>query len=261
MKEYISNPANIRRIEFWAATTIFVFAVFFMVQAVLSNDWIAVDGSPAFQRKRLNYYFVSRLCRYIIFYAGFLILSFVIVPKLIRKSDLFLNILLAIFIFGISGYLFGFINTHLKYFMGVSTYDGLVHNNIIRNNFLYALQLLFLFSFYTIIKQFGLYILSNTEQIRSRFKFVTPGGLAVFVIWMIGMFILAAIKAEREMIGAWAVIIPYGLMLYWYSFYSLIPKSLHNKKPFLSYIWKPVSILVISGFPLFIIILLIINII
>ena len=151
MKEYISNPANIRRIEFWAATTIFVFAVFFMVQAVLSNDWIAVDGSPAFQRKRLNYYFVSRLCRYIIFYAGFLILSFVIVPKLIRKSDLFLNILLAIFIFGISGYLFGFINTHLKYFMGVSTYDGLVHNNIIRNNFLYALQLLFLFSFCTLI--------------------------------------------------------------------------------------------------------------
>ena len=95
---------------------------------------------------------------YIIFYAGFLILSFVIVPKLLSKNDMFLNILLAIFIFGISGYLFGFINTHLKYFMGVSTYDGLVHNNIIRNNFLYALQLLFLFSFYTIIKQFGLYI-------------------------------------------------------------------------------------------------------
>ena len=76
---------------------------------------------------------------------------------------------------------------------------------------------------------------------------------------MIGMFILAAVNAETEMIGAWAVIIPYGLMLYWYSFYSLIPKSLHNKKPFLSYIWKPVAILVISGFPLFIIIFLITN--
>lgn len=259
MKEYISNPANIRRIEFWAATTIFVFAIFFLVQAVLSNDWIAVDGSSEFQRKRVNYYFVSRLCRYIIFYAGFLILSFVIVPKLLRKNDLLLNIILAILIFGISGYLFGFINTHLKYMMGVSTYDGIVHNNIIRNNFLYALQLLFLFSFYTVIKQFGLYLLSNIEQIRSKFKFITPGGLVVFVVWMIGLFILAAGNAERQLIGAWVVIIPFGLMLYWYSFHSLIPKSLHNKKPFLSYIWKPVAILVISGFPLFIIIFLITN--
>ena len=77
MKEYISNPANIRRIEFWAATTVYVFALFFMVQAVLSNDWIAIDGSPEFQRNRVNYYMVAKLCRYTIFYAGFLLLSFV----------------------------------------------------------------------------------------------------------------------------------------------------------------------------------------
>ena len=91
MKEYISNPANIRRIEFWAATTIFVFALFLMVQAVLSNDWVAVNGSPESQRLRVNYFFVSRLIRYIIFYTGFLLLSFVIVPKLIKKESLILN--------------------------------------------------------------------------------------------------------------------------------------------------------------------------
>src|SRR5690606_36058741 len=142
MKEYISNPVNIRRIEFWAATTVYVFALFFMVQAVLSNDWIAIDGSPEFQRNRVNYYMVAKLCRYTIFYAGFLLLSFVIVPKLIKKEALMLNAFLVILIFGIIGFVFAFINTHLKYNMGAGTFNELTHNNIIRNNFLYALHLL-----------------------------------------------------------------------------------------------------------------------
>ena len=259
MKEYISNPANIRRIEFWAATTIFVFALFLMVQAVLSNDWVAVNGSPESQRLRVNYFFVSRLIRYIIFYTGFLLLSFVIVPKLIKKESLILNAILIILIFGIIGFVFAFINTHLKYNMGAGTYNELTHNNIIRNNFLYALQLLLLFSFYTAIKYFGIYLLLNTEQIKSKFKFVTTGGLVVLVIWMISLFLLVAVRSEIEMIATWAVIIPFSIFLYWYSFHTLIPKSLHKKRPFLSYIWKPIIILALSGFPLLFILMVFSN--
>jgi two-component system LytT family sensor kinase len=39
MKNIIKNPSDINKIEFWAATSIFVFSVFFLVSSSVTNQW------------------------------------------------------------------------------------------------------------------------------------------------------------------------------------------------------------------------------
>jgi two-component system LytT family sensor kinase len=90
MKNIIKNPSDINRIEFWAATTMFVFSVFFLVSGAINNNW--EPGKYEFDEAHQHYsyfnnHFLPMLSRYISFYASYCLLTFVIStsPKQKRK--------------------------------------------------------------------------------------------------------------------------------------------------------------------------------
>lgn len=250
MKDFIYKPANINRIEFWAATTIFVLLVFFHISDSLSIDWPPQRENPQNTGTPFSYHFISELIRYCILYGAFLLLNFRVVPKLIRKEAVLLHVFIILIIFLLVGVVFGSVATYLKYALiaGYKTDRG-THNFVFQKSLLYAFWLLLLFGFYSIIKYTGLYLLTRSEAIQSKYRIITPGGLAVFVAWMISMFFLIAGGAPREIIAIWGILIPLGIMLYWYSFHTLIPKSLPKKNPFRSYLFKIILILLITFLP------------
>ena len=47
MKDFISKPSNFSRIEFWAVTTIFVFAIFFHISSHLGGSWNLANSAEA----------------------------------------------------------------------------------------------------------------------------------------------------------------------------------------------------------------------
>ena len=108
MKDFISKPDTFRKIEFWAVTTTYVFAVFFLINAALGDAW---STSTVGVESLGHYYFVSKLLRYTILYLAFITLNFKIVPKLIQKESLWLNIISTLLIFSVVGLLFGIIDT------------------------------------------------------------------------------------------------------------------------------------------------------
>jgi len=233
MKDLYTSE-NFKKIEFWGVTTIFVFVLFFHISHALGND-ISIDRqSPVVPRQPFDYYFVSNLIRYVILYASFLLLNFLVIPKLLKKEAVLLQVTLIITTGLVIGLLLGLTNTSLKYRMLPNTYvNAATHQSIFQNSMLFACKLLLMFGFYSVIRYTGIYILTQREAIRQRYPFITPGGLLVLVLWMLLLFFLIIGEAEPVAIAMVGILVPLTIFFYWYLFYSLIPRSLPRKRPFL----------------------------
>ena len=107
MKDLIFKPSNINKIEFWAATTIFVLLVFSHISQSLNIDWPPSRVQSTGAATPFNYQFISELIRYVTIYGSFLLLNFKVVPRLIKKEALVLHIFLVIIVFLLVGVIFG----------------------------------------------------------------------------------------------------------------------------------------------------------
>ncbi|MFD2999314.1 sensor histidine kinase [Pontibacter toksunensis] len=249
----IVNPFSLKKIEFWAATTIFVFAVFF-----LSTD-LHSPTEYYFEQARIpfNYYedyFFPQLIKYILLYGAFLLFNFKVLPTLIQKRLLFLNFFSIVLTFVTIGVIFGIADTYEKnYLFNRYNNEQETYNLIFRNSFRYSLWLILMFGFYSVTKYFGLYLLSNSEAIQSKYRILTRDGLAAFVLWMVSMFLLMIMGADGEVIVGWGILIPCAILLYCYSFYALIPKALTRKNPFRAYLLSCIIVVVPSMVPVWLV--------
>lgn len=251
MKTFISKQDNFHKIEFWAATTIYVFAVFFLINMVLGQD-----NEPGFAGKRneiyITYVFVSRLIRYTVLYLSYLLLNFVVVPRLVKREAIVLQIFLAVVVYLVLALAFGATDTYLKYALLRGAYAGTAaHNSVFHTSFFYASWLLLLFGFYSVIKYVGQYLLAQQEALHEKYPFIAPGSLAAFILWLMGMFFLLTGDAERGVLVIWAMVVPFAIAFYCYSFYSLLPRMLGKRKPFRGYIARTVLLLLATFMPLF----------
>jgi hypothetical protein len=245
-------------VEFWAATTIFVFAVFSLSTADSPNSVYFDEAGIPFHY--YQDYFFPQLIRYTLLYLSFLLLNFFVVPRLIRKQALFLSIFLIVITFLVVGAVIGTIETYSKsYLFTQERTQQQTYDFIFQNSYHHAFWLLLMFGFYTVIKHAGLYLLSNSEAIQSKYQMITRDALAAFVLWMVSMFLLLIVGAEREIVVAWGLLAPCGIALYCYSFYSLIPKSLKRKNQFSNYLARTALIVVISLIPIWLIGMLLIR--
>ena len=95
------------------------------------------------------------------------------------------------------------------------------------------------FGIYTVLKSLGIYFLHRSSAIQERFPFIRKETLVAGMIWMTVLFLLiVALPDGVEIITAWAIIVPSAILLYAWSFFSLIPKRLRRRRPFLSELFK-----------------------
>ena len=253
MQDFLNNiykPARFSQIEFWAATTIFVFAVFFLTTSSYSPNKFYYDQAKITFDFYGQYVF-PQLIQFSVLYGAFWFLNFKVIPQIISKEALGLNIFFILLTFLTLGLVFGVTDTYLKnyLFTRYKTQQD-TYNIIFQDSFLFAARLLFILGFYTVIKNTALYLLSNSEAIQLKYRIITRDGLIAFVVWMVSMFLLVLANAEGEVIIGWGIIGPCGILFYLYSFYSLIPKSITKKKAFGSYVLRTILVLIITFFPI-----------
>ncbi|WP_224996160.1 sensor histidine kinase [Cesiribacter sp. SM1] len=263
MKDLINKSAGFNRIEFWAATTIFVFIVFFFITEGIDDvSNIRTPNRWYFEQARIpfyyyQHYFFPQLIRYTFLFLAFLLLNFMVVPQLLKGQSLARNIFLIIATLVAGGFVFGVTDTYLKNYLfeNFST-EQEAYNSFFQNSFLYAFWLLLMFGLYSVIKYLGVYLLSNAEAIQQKYSFVTHAGLAAIVLWMISVFLLLVGDADGEFIVGWGMVFLSGILLYWYSIYTLIPESLGKKKPFLYYLGRAALVMLIAFLPISFLVLL-----
>ena len=256
MKEFIIKPEHLSRIELWAATTIFVFSVFFLVTNMVgTNEYLYKEGTPF---DYYSNYFFPQLIRFVVLFLIFLLLNFKVIPRLIAKERLALNITILVVVFLSLGLVIGIADTYSKAYL-FKQYPAQqdFYDMIFLKSFIYALWVLLMFGIYAVVKNSSVYLLSNSGTITSKYRIITRDGLTAFVLWMISMFIMLLGDANGEAILAWSILGPSAIFFYCYSNYILLPAAFKTRKPLRTYFLKSLLILTIVFVPVAFIIVLV----
>ncbi len=249
LKTFIAEPLHRNKVEFWAATTIFAFALFSLAVGVSPNRHLFNDAGIVYDY--YGHYFFPQFFRYLLLYLAFLFTNFVLVPRLLRKESLWFNIFLLLISFVVVGLFVGILDTYTKGYL-FSRFDSedQTYNFIFQQSFHYAFWLLLMLAFYTAIKYIGMYLLTNSTTIESKYKVITRDVLTAFVGWMVSVFLLLILNIGEEITIAWGLVSLSALVIYCLSFYKLLPKALHKKKPFRYYFLISALILLLSYLPI-----------
>lgn len=253
MKEIINKPADINKIEFWAATTMFVFSIFFLVSGSINQNWVPdkFEFTEAHQQYSYFYnYFLPSLVRYSVFFGSYLLLTFLIVPPISRKQNVALNIILTLGIFYFLSIVLGTTDTWLRGYLFTDYGENELYAKLFQESIMYSFWLLLMFALYTAIKQLAIYLLENSDLIQSKYRVITRDGIYAFIFWMIGIFLLLIANTDENAVTVIALGTLLGICLYCYSIYSLIPEVYKKGKTFKAYFWKLSGIGLISSIPL-----------
>ncbi|MGV3539713.1 MAG: histidine kinase, partial [Rufibacter sp.] len=250
MKELFTRPSFLQKLEFWGATVIFVFALFFLNTGSLdSNQDLFQKAGLRF--KYYRHFVFPEMVQYTVIYLAFLFLNFKVLPRLIEKEHLVKNILLVVLTFVVTGALLGMTNTYLQAYVFVKyQYQDDAYQHIFLQSYSRAFALLLMLGLYTFVKFASLYLIANSEALQNRYKLLTKDTLSAIIIWMVSIVLMLMVEAEDDMILAWAFCGPFGILFYCVSFYRLLPKTAGKKRPFLTYVGLSLLWLVISFFPL-----------
>lgn len=261
MKNLIKNPSDINRIEFWAATTMFVFSIFFLVSGDINNS--VQPGKYEFDEAHQHYsyfnnYFLPSLCRYICFYASYCLLTFVIIPPLSRKKYITLNIIFTLLIFYLISVVLGVSDTWTQGYLFDQYSEDTLYSKLFQESAIYSFWLLLMFALYNTIKFFAIYLLENSDLILAKYRVITRDGIFAFIFWMICLFLLLIGQINTEVVMVIATCSLAGILLYCHSMYALLPEIFKKSKPFKTYLKDFFLFVLLSTIPLFTILLVLI---
>lgn len=256
MTDFLKNQRNFAKIEFWAFTTLFVFVIFFFVTNALDGG-SAMNEAPYkkdFEKANVPYsyfgnYFIPQLTQNIVLFLTFLVLNFILIPKLVKRQAVLKNLLFLALLYILVGTIFGIANTYLHGYRYAGGKTDQVEQEIFLDGFVNALAIFVAIGLYNAIKYAGLYLLSKSEKLQSRFG-LPKETIVATIIWFAALLIFWIFGADFEFQLFWAVLILYGIAFYAFSFQKLIPASLRKKRPLVTYFWRSALVMFLTFFPL-----------
>lgn len=251
----IKKATTFTKIEFWAVATIFAFVFLYFFLEGLNHDFPPYELAsyyPFFEDANAPFdyyknYFDPQLARHLGTYIALISLNFIIVPGLLRRSSWKRNSLMLILTFAALVLLHYITGTWLHGYRYASASRNAANVWIFRNSFEQAWIIIWQLAIYTLIKYGGIYLLDISKKIEAKYKFIRKEAIVATVIWLAILLFLRFGRADEEFIVAWAIVAPFAIALYLFSFYKLIPDSLaQSRNPFFSYVKKCLPILIVT---------------
>lgn len=257
MNDLLKKNLNLRKIEFWAATVIYVFAAILLL-AKVANSGEREIWTPyryMFNNYHLHYsyskyYFFPQIFRYTGYYGAFLLWNFVIVPALAEKRRVAWNIILGLALLTALWGLFGITDTWLKGYLFYHKSADYVYNLVFKTNVLYALWVMMMLTLYSMIKYSANFLLGNVDKIQAKYRVLTHDCIIAIVVFMIIAFMMALSDLPVELITTFIVIAPVAIGIYALSFYSLIPQTLAKNRGIFNYLLKIAGIMLMISLPI-----------
>ena len=168
------------KIKLGLKCTIFVFIMFFFIIDGLNGD-SSVVGNLAFKNKFIgsdvyfNFYrnyFYPQLVRYISLFITLMYLNFMVIPALVKRESILLNILKLIVVIILSIVIFGITDRYLKEFAydpshavnanyRMMFYEGVDH----------AFTIFGVFAIYSLIKYISQYLIKISSSLQAKYPF------------------------------------------------------------------------------------------
>lgn len=253
MSAFIRRFSSFNGIEFWTASIIFIFTLFFFVTQDAQELWyeaepLANQYKEAGRAFNVYYnYLLPLISRFVLFYLAFVAINFFIVPPLVQGHKRAEQIGLILLVFVTVGLVLGVGDTYRKAYLYNSSrtlYE--THELIFKNSFIHALRLLLITGVYSIIKYVGLHLLAHSKMYQQQYPILRHEAIVAMIVWAVGLLLFMLTGADKVLIVTWAVCVPFGILFYLISFRYLIPASLAKKRPLLQYLLRSVVALAIS---------------
>lgn len=240
MKDFMNRPGFVRSLEFWTAISIFIVIVFFRISGMIGGDLYGMrDASGKIPSYFYRLYFFPQILQYVSFFLAFMLLNFVIVPRIIAGRSLVLNLITAILTIGALGFVLAVLDTYLRNpvlrdFSSIAE----AHASIFRDRALYMIQVTIVYGIYAAAIHGCMYLIANLDRLRERFAVLSLAPILATAAWLISLFFLMVLTTERELITFWAIFPASSILVYTLSSTFLIPPALRKRKPFRSYLFK-----------------------
>ncbi|MDB4925707.1 sensor histidine kinase [Mucilaginibacter sp.] len=255
MKDLLKKPVTFEKIEFWAATAIYVFAIFTLLGAShLGWDHWDIPYGYLFEKYNvpfsyIKYYFIPTLCRYTTYYCAYLALTFIIVKRIANKQNIVLTIGLILCIYIIVVAVFGTTGTWLRSYLFHNKSEAYVYNLLFKQQIIDILWLLIIFGFYTLAKYVFIILTENFEARFGGLTQVTKDAGVALGIWILSVFFFLLNYIHWSYTTIWSEVILFAICLYWYASHILIPKIIAEKGELGTFLARVLVLLFISIFP------------
>lgn len=229
-------------LEFWAATTLFIFTIFYFIGPAMEGH-LAMQEAPnkmSFDIAGVPYnyyqhYLIPLLIRYCAFFLAFLALNFRLAPRILNKQASALTIVYVLATLFLVFTINMLTDLYLKRYLFANPAAGKdAYNLLWQENFIYTLWLFLIFCVFLMVKNLGFFVLGYLGTLSTRSKYLSREYLVPAALWLAIAIYMAAMGLP-ELFVLWLILIPSGTLLYMHSIQVLIPRALHKKHPFRFY--------------------------
>lgn len=257
MTDY-KNP-DLETLEKKVSTVLYILAVLFLIPKAFSSG-LNTPNAILFEAKNIEYSFFAnysfpQFFRYTFAFGGFMLLNLYIVPALIKKRLVALQVFFIIMIYVADALVFSITDTWLKTYELVDDYATLDegYRSFFQRNFIYTFWLFFLFAFYSVIKHIGYRVMQLPEIVQQNKQNIIRDGLVGMMLWMISGIFFLNIYVGKEFLSFWMLVIPFALALHTWSVFKLISQVKNQSKGFWRYWGEIWIILILSLVPVYVI--------
>jgi len=247
MKELKKNPLELNSVEFWAATTLYIFSVFILItQANYGTDYRAqyyghyssISGMGAL---------VPRACRYTILYITFLIFNFRIWPSIAKKEQTPLHIIYSIMLFTLVCANYAVTDTYLEpKLMQFHRSPFYFNRQVFGRSLLQTLWILMMLGFYSGVKYLSVYLLDHLKKVKPEHYQFSRDSIFAFIAWLVVFFLLISINANVGFIALWGTAVLLAIGIYWSSANWIIPEIIRRRQGFKHYMGRIVLVVLLA---------------
>ncbi|MFT3910894.1 MAG: histidine kinase [Ferruginibacter sp.] len=245
-KHLLKPNESFARVEFWASATIFAFILYFFIANAMDEK--TADYKYLFREANLPFdfytnYFIPQMARNLGLFLAFLFLNFMVVPQLVSKKRVTVNVILFALVLAAMVLLFGYTGFYLRRFLYAAGSTATGDTRLFFDGLDEIFAVLMVFIIYTFIKYTSRYLIANSRTIEAKYRFIKREGTIAAVIFTIVLLLLIIAGIPRLIIACWIIAVPSAILLYLVGFYSFIPASLDKKYPFVIYELKNAAVL------------------
>ncbi|OJZ07671.1 histidine kinase [Sphingobacterium sp. 40-24] len=254
---------DVRKIEFWMATVVFVAVVYALLVDTNNRDDSGMHNYFIGQKINYSYFFnffVPKFSYYLLLYLMFLALNFVLIPALINRKRELLNYSLLAAQILISGLILGVCRTY-SHTYELMDFDSIQrgYNSMFFKSLTQAVLWTIVISLYTCMQFLISYLLKNRVEnpaIQKQLKMDLAFGIG---FWFIGLFFLIISHSHYQLSVLWTLVVLSAVGIVIYSLYYLLPKLHEKEKKFRDFFWIIAAVSLVLIIPLSILALFFFN--
>lgn len=245
------NRKDLQKIEFWAATGIYMLSILLMVikidEDTLSGNfyshYINQFRDSGINFSYLPHYFLPNFFGATTFYLVFLLINFYLIPALIAQKNVGLNSFLLVSIVFSYGLITSIGYTYSKAYHLVNysnTTEAYFH--LFVQGYTHAISMITMFSLYVLTKTYTPSLMKYLEVNYKYPKILQECSIGL-IVWVFILFLLATQARKDDYAIAWAGLVPIGILQYGYAMYRLIPDLKKINIGFWGYLWRNILLI------------------